>query len=354
MIGKQRKVNISLSIKCIRVSVEGDLSWRWDRMHTCTYNTHTITRSTGCYAVEIPEVDFPSPPASWDWEQGGGGVKLASGRLLPRDGMEDGDGGSRVLLGLSMSPSPTRVRSVWTSSSTVRRLVRVSVGREMGDRWVPKAGWRGGGNRHRLECPLALELREESRLSERRLEVRAPRVETPFSRVCFRESGVEQARPGGVRRRKSGSTRSSLFRSPRWSLARVLCARLSSSKNSAGQIKHVPSLNFPKRRQLGERGLVWFNMQQSSLAPDRQNNPAELPKIAVSPGAKQSSEIHHESKRQREKEKGDLPSASSILIFFCFLFSPGSAESGPLALTEKSFGVDLSSPCRCNNNNALC
>lgn len=113
-------------------------------------------------------------------------------------------------------------------------------------------------------------------------------------------------------------------------------------------------LTFRICRHLGERGLVWFNMQQSSLTPDRQNNPAELPEIAVSPGAKQSLEIHHESKRQRKKEKGDLPSASSILIFFCFLFSPGSAESGPLALTEKSFGVDLSSPCRCNNNNALC
>lgn len=249
-------------------------------MHTQHTHKHTEQLNMFCYTVEIPEVDFPSPPASWDWEQGGGGVKLASGRLLPRDGMEDGDGGSRVLLGLLISPSPTRVRSVWTSSSTVRRLVRVSVGREMGDRWVPKVGWRGGGNRHRLECPLALELREESRLSERRLEVRAPRVETPFSRVCFRESGVEQARPGGVRRRKSGSTRSSLLRSPRWSLALVLCARLSSSKNSAKQNKHVP-LTFRTCGHLGERGLVWFNMQQSSLTPGRQNNPAELPKLVL-------------------------------------------------------------------------
>lgn len=170
-------------------------------------------------------------------------MKLASGRLLSKDGMGDGEGGSSVLLGLLMSPSPTSVRSVWASSSTVRRLGRVSEGRGMGDRWVPKVGWRGGGSRHRLvpECPLALELREESRLSERRLEVRSPREETPFSLLCFRESGVEQARSeeteqeevGGVRRRKSGSTRSSLLSSPRWSLARVLCARLSSSKNSA-------------------------------------------------------------------------------------------------------------------------
>lgn len=160
---------------------------------------------------------------------------MASGRLPSKDGMEVGAGGSRVLLGLLMSPSPTRVRSEWASSSTVRRIGRPSKGREIGDRWVPKVGWRGGGNRHRLvpECPLALELREESRLSERRLEVRAPRGERPFSRVCFRESGVEQGWSGGVMRRKSGSTRSSLFRSPRWSLARVLCARLSSSKNSA-------------------------------------------------------------------------------------------------------------------------
>lgn len=175
-------------------------------------------------------------------------MKLASGRLLSKDGMGDGDGGSRVLFGLLMSPSPTRVRSVWTSSSTVRRLGRVSEGREMGDRWVPKVGWRGGGNRHRLvpECPLALELREESRLSERWLEVRGTREWTPFSRAWLRESGVEQARSGGVRRRKSGSTRSSLFRSPRWSLARVLCARLSSSKNSAkNRSNKFPHLNFP-------------------------------------------------------------------------------------------------------------
>ena len=123
-------------------------------------------------------------------------MKLASGRLLSKDSMGDGDGGSRVLLGLLMSPSPTRVRSELASSSTVRRLGRVSEGRGIGDRWVPKVVWRGGGSRHRLpaECPLALELREESRLSERRLEVRHPREETPFSRLCFRELGVEQAR----------------------------------------------------------------------------------------------------------------------------------------------------------------
>lgn len=165
---------------------------------------------------------------------GGGGVKLASGRLPSIDGMEDGDGGSSVLLGLLMSPSPTRVRSVWASSSTVRRLVRDSEGREIGDKWLPKVGWRGGGRRYRRvpECPLALELREESKLSERRLEVRDPREDAPFSLACFRDSGVEQARPGGLRRRKSGSTRSSLLSSPRWSLARALCARLSSSKNS--------------------------------------------------------------------------------------------------------------------------
>lgn len=167
--------------------------------------------------------------------QGGGGVKLASGRLASMDGMEDGDGGSRVLLGLLMSPSPTSVRSVWASSSTVRRLVRDSEVREIGDKWLPKVSWRGGGRRYRraAECPLALDRREESRLSERRPEARDPREGAPFSLACFRESGVEQARPGGLRRRKSGSTRSSLLSSPRWSLARALCARLSSSKNSA-------------------------------------------------------------------------------------------------------------------------
>lgn len=163
-------------------------------------------------------------------------MKLASGRLPSMDGRGDGEGGSRVLLGLLMSPSPTRVRSVWPSSSTVRRLGRLSEAREMGDKWVPKVGWRGGGRRHRLgpECPFALELREESRLSDRRLEERGARAQTPFSRLCLKESGVEHARSAeeeGTRRRKSGSTRSSLFRSPRWSLARLLCARLSSSKN---------------------------------------------------------------------------------------------------------------------------
>lgn len=176
-------------------------------------------------------------------------MKLASGRLLSMDGIGDGDEGSRVLLGLLMSPSPTRVRSVLVSSSTVRRLGRVSEGRGMGDKWEPKGKWRGGGSRHRLlpECPLALELREESRLSERRLEVRGPRGGMPFSLICFRESGVELARAeeteredvGGARRRKSGSTRSSLLSSPLWSLARVLCARLSSSKNSRKQITDV-------------------------------------------------------------------------------------------------------------------
>lgn len=253
MIGKLRKSQYQFVIKVHQSQCRGSFTMKvvgfrpLGRERTHAHTTHTQTHGAlVCYTVEIPEVDFPSPPSSWDWEQGGGGVKLAPGRLPSKDGMEGGDGGSRVLLGLLMSPSPTRVRSAWASSSTVRRLGRESEGREMGDRWVPKVGWRGGGNRHRLvpECPLALELREESRLSERRLEVRAPREEMPFSRVCLRESGVEQATAGGVRRRKSGSTRSSLLRSPRWSLARVLCARLSSSKNSAKQIKQVPSLKL--------------------------------------------------------------------------------------------------------------
>lgn len=167
------------------------------------------------------------------WEQGGGGVKLASGRLLLRDASGGGNGGRRVLLGLLMSPSATSVRSAGASSSTVRRLGRVSEGRWMGERWVPKVAWRGGGgSRQRLavECPLALQLRDESRLSDRTPDVRDPRGGPPFSQLCFAEAGVEQARSeeteqeevGGVRRRKSGSTRSSLLRSPRWSLAREL------------------------------------------------------------------------------------------------------------------------------------
>lgn len=93
---------------------------------------HTQThRVLGCYTVEIPELDFPSSPVSLAWEQGGGGVKLAAGRLLSKDDTGDGEGGSRV--GLLMSPSPMRVRSVLASSSTVRRVRRVSEGRRMGD-----------------------------------------------------------------------------------------------------------------------------------------------------------------------------------------------------------------------------
>lgn len=239
------------------------------RDHTHAHTTRTQPHGgLAYYAVEIPEVDFPSSPTSGDTEQGGGGVKLASGRLLSKDGMGDGEGGSRVLLGLLMSPSPTSVRSMWVSSSTVRRLGRVSNGREIGDRWVPKVGWRGGGIRHRLvpECPLALELREESRLSERRLEVRGPLEETPFSLLGLRESGVEQAKleetekeeVGGVRRRKSGSTRSSLLSSPRWSLARLLCARLNSSKNSAKHIKQFPPLKLSKHVKTRKKRISWI------------------------------------------------------------------------------------------------
>lgn len=110
------------------------------RAHTPTNDTHANTRCTGCYTVEIPELDFPSALPSFDSEHGGGGVKLASGRVPSKDGLGDGDGGSRVLLGLLMSPSPTRVRSGCVSSSTVRRLGRVSKGLEMGDRWVPNVG----------------------------------------------------------------------------------------------------------------------------------------------------------------------------------------------------------------------
>lgn len=240
---------------------------------------HTQThRVLGCYTVEIPELDFPSSPVSLAWEQGGGGVKLAAGRLLSKDDTGDGEGGSRV--GLLMSPSPMRVRSVLASSSTVRRVGRVSEGRRMGDMWVPKVGWRGGGMRHRLECPFALELREESRLSERRLEVRGLREGMPFSRTGFRELGVEQARSedteteevGGVSRRKSGSTRSSLFRRPRWSLARVLCARLSSSKNSGKQFKHISSLESFHTH--ARKGLAGCDVQQSNLAPLKRKEPS--------------------------------------------------------------------------------
>lgn len=65
-------------------------------------------------------------------------MKLASGRLLSKDAGGGGNGGRRVLLGLLMSPSATSVRSAGASSSTVRRLGRVSEGRWMGERWVPK------------------------------------------------------------------------------------------------------------------------------------------------------------------------------------------------------------------------
>lgn len=186
---------------------------------------------------------------------GGGGVKLAVARLLWVEvgvavvGDSGGSGllwgvvvvigsdggGSRVLLGLSMSPSPTRVRSVWASSSTVRRVVLMSegLGGGMGDRCEPKVGCRGGGSRTRRDPamgPSVPQPSEESRLSERRPQP-SPRAESPFSRRGLGASGVEQG--CGARRRKSGSTRWSLFRRPRWSLARVDWARLSSSKNSA-------------------------------------------------------------------------------------------------------------------------
>lgn len=275
------------------------------------------------------------------WEQGGGGVKSASGTLLSKEDIGVGKGGSSVLLGLLMSPSPTSVRSAGVSS-TVRRLERGSGGRGMGERWVPNVGWRGGGSRQRLavECPLALELREESRLSERMPEVRDPRGGGPFSRPCLSEEGVELARSeeaeqeevGGVTRRKSGSTRSSLLRSPRWSFARLLWARLSSSKNS------------------GKTGNKSRTLLQSNEAerPTCSLPPLRSTPDKVSPHAKQAETS--DTGEQTEEEEG-LPSASSILIF---LFFPGSAESGPLALRAKSFGVDLSSPCRCNNNNGLC
>lgn len=205
----------------------------------------------------VPAVDLPS----WDREQagGGGGVKLASARLpsIEGGGLLGGgggvklaaarllwvgvgvvlgeDGGSRVLLGLSMSPSPTRVRSVWVSSSTVRRVVLSSdaLGSGMGDRCEPKEGCRGGGSSTRRgpkRGPSPPQPSDESRLSERRPQP-SPRAERPFSRSGLAASGVEQG--GGAKRRKSGSTKWSLFRRPRWSLARADCARLSSSKNSA-------------------------------------------------------------------------------------------------------------------------
>lgn len=49
-----------------------------------------------------------------------------------------------------------------------------------------------------------------------------------------------------------------------------------------------------------------FNMQHSGLTPDGENNPPELPEIAVSLKAKQSSETHQQVKqreRPRKKEK---------------------------------------------------
>lgn len=168
---------------------------------------------------------------------GGGGVKLAAARLLwVGVGVVLGEaGGSRVLLGLSMSPSPTRVRSVWASSSTVRRVVLSSdaLGNGMGDRCEPKVGCRGGGSRARRDPkrgPSPPQPSEESRLSERRPQP-SPRAESPFSRSGLAGSGVEQG--SGARRKKSGSTKWSLFRRPRWSLARADWALLSNSKNSA-------------------------------------------------------------------------------------------------------------------------
>lgn len=202
--------------------------------------------------MEIPELGWPFPHPSWEvWAQGAGGVKLAPGRLASWDS-GIGEGGRRVLLGLLMSPSPTRVRSSWVSSSSVLRPGPLaSKRRGMGERVAPKVGigWRAGGSALRptaeWECPLAL-LREESRLSERRLALRGPRAGVPpipFTLPapwpCLMEVGVEQVAPREavegeqvVNRRKSGNSRSSLFRRPLWAFLRLLCARLRSSKNS--------------------------------------------------------------------------------------------------------------------------
>lgn len=175
---------------------------------------------------------------------------MPSGRLPSWDSSA---GANKVLLGLVMSPSPTRVRSAWVSSSSILRAGPLdSEGRGMGERVALKGGTgrRGGGSSARRpaadwECPLVL-LREESRLSERRLALRGPRAgapPTPFSLPgpwpCLTEVGVEQALSREavegepeVNRRKSGNSRSSLFRRPLWAFLRLLCARLRSSKNS--------------------------------------------------------------------------------------------------------------------------
>lgn len=66
-----RPVNIvNLSLKCIRVGVEevflqssGPVQTTFGDTHTHKLHTQTH-RALVCYTVEIPELDFPSPPVS--------------------------------------------------------------------------------------------------------------------------------------------------------------------------------------------------------------------------------------------------------------------------------------------------
>ena len=66
MIGKLRKSQYQIVIKVHQSQCRGSLIMKvvGFRAHTCTYDTHANTRALVRYTVEIPELDFPSPPAS--------------------------------------------------------------------------------------------------------------------------------------------------------------------------------------------------------------------------------------------------------------------------------------------------
>lgn len=131
-------------------------------------------------------------------------------------GVQVGTGGSRVELGLLMSPSPTRVRSHSPSPSCPGGPCA---------RWIGERGRASGSVSSPASglCPLEVTDGGWTELW-----------------TYFWEVGVEQdggALGSGFRRRKSGSTKSSFLSRPLWSSARLLWARLSSSKNSASKNK---------------------------------------------------------------------------------------------------------------------
>lgn len=153
-----------------------------------------------------------------------------------------GGGGSKVLLGLLMSPSPVSVRSatcspsmVWTSAASAPCLWAVGVrgaqdgGLSAEPGLVPGLSWQSwaGPRVSRRQGALSLPLPGRALLLQ------------PLARAGEERAG--SVGPWG-RRRNSGSTRSSFLSSPRWSSALLLWALEMSSKNSVGRKPTAPGL----------------------------------------------------------------------------------------------------------------